>query len=127
MKRFLSLFLILSFLSCSSYQSKVQKNKTDLDRVEQIVLESNDILKKDKEFIKETLSETKDLLDKGVSESALADKWRDWVFDKWLYISLFILGVFALLVLKFKSFSWTSLIPSFSILKNKNGGQENAG
>ncbi|WP_078124758.1 hypothetical protein [Leptospira alexanderi] len=123
MKRFLSLFLILSFISCSSYQSKVEKNKIDLDRVGQIVSDSDDIPKKDKEFIRETLSETKKLLDKGVSESILADKWRDYLFNKWIYISLFVLGVFALLVLKFKSFSWTSLLPNLS--KFKSGGTEN--
>ncbi|MGJ4753486.1 hypothetical protein [Leptospira kmetyi] len=123
MKRFLALFLILSFISCSSYQSKVEKNKTDLDRVGQIVSDSDDILKSDKEFIKDTLKETKKLLDKGVSESALADKWRGYIFNKWLYISLFVLGVFALLVLKFKSFSWTSLLPN--LFQNKSGGAEN--
>lgn len=123
MKRFLALFLILSFISCSSYQSKVEKNKTDLDRVGQIVSDSGDISKSDKEFIKDTLKETKKLLDKGVSESALADKWRDYLFNKWLYISLFVLGVFALLVLKFKSFSWTSLLPN--LFKNNTGGVEN--
>ncbi|EMN90536.1 hypothetical protein [Leptospira weilii] len=125
MKQFLAFFLILSFISCSSYQSKVEKNETDLDRVGQIVLDSNDIPESDKEFIKDTLKETKKLLDKGVSESVLADKWRDYLFNKWLYISLFVLGVFALLVLKFKSFSWTSLIPNLSF--QKNGGKENAG
>ncbi|WP_016755821.1 hypothetical protein [Leptospira santarosai] len=125
MKRLISLFLILTSVSCSSYQSKVEKNKSDLDRVEQIVLGSDDIPKEDKDFVKETLKETKELLDKGVSESALADKWRDWIFNKWLYISLFVLGVIALLVLKFKSFSLTSLIPNFSF--RKSGGQENAG
>ncbi|MDI7198045.1 hypothetical protein [Leptospira santarosai] len=125
MKRFISLFIILSFVSCSSYQSKVEKNKVDLDRVEQIVLGSNDIPKEDKDFVKETLKETKSLLDKGVSESALADKWRNYLFNKWLYISLFVLGAFTLLVLKFKSFSLTSLIPNFSF--RKSGGQENAG
>ncbi|MDI7181688.1 hypothetical protein [Leptospira santarosai] len=121
MKRFLSLFLILSFVFCSSYQSKVEKNKADLDLVEQIVLESNDIPKENKEFIKETLNETKKLLDKGVSESALADKWRDYLFNKWLYVSLFVLGIIALLVLKFSSFSWSSLIPNFF-----KGGKDNA-
>ncbi|EQA71753.1 hypothetical protein [Leptospira noguchii] len=121
MKRFLTLFLILSFISCSSYQSKVEKNKTDLDQVEQIVLDSNDIPEKNKDFIKQTLKETKKLLDKGVSESALADKWRDHLFNKWLYISLFLLGAFTLLVLKFKSFSWSSLIPNFG--KSKPGGE----
>ncbi|MDI7221249.1 hypothetical protein QMM98_07705 [Leptospira santarosai] len=125
MKQPISLFLILTFVSCSSYQSKVEKNKTDLDRVEQIILESNDIPKSDKDFIKETLKETESLLDKGVSESRLADKWRDYLFNKWLYVSLFVLGIIALLVLKFKSFSLTSLIPNFSF--RKNGGQENAG
>ncbi|EMO72516.1 putative lipoprotein [Leptospira santarosai str. 200403458] len=60
MKRFISLFLILTFVSCSSYQSKVEKNKVDLDRVEQIVLESNDIPKGDKDFITKTLKETKE-------------------------------------------------------------------
>ncbi|EQA70720.1 hypothetical protein [Leptospira noguchii] len=125
MKRFLSVFIILSFTFCSSYQSKVEKNKIDLDRVEQNVLESDDIPKEDKDFVKETLKETKELLDKGVSESALADKWRDYLFDKWLYISLFVLGAFTLLVLKFKSSSLTSLIPNFSF--RKNGGPENAG
>ncbi|MDI7215800.1 hypothetical protein [Leptospira santarosai] len=121
MKRFLALFLILSFVSCSSYQSKVEKNKVDLDRVEQIVLESDDIPKEDKDFVKETLKETKELLDKGVSESRLADKWRDWIFDKWLYISLFVIGVIVLLVLKFKSFSLTSLIPNFEKSKSVGG------
>ncbi|EMS89740.1 hypothetical protein LEP1GSC073_0308 [Leptospira noguchii str. Cascata] len=91
-----------------------------MGRVEQIVLESNDIPKEDKDFVKETLEETKELLDKGVSESRIADKWRNWVFDKWLYISLFVLGAITLLVLKFKSFSWTSLIPNFE--KSKPGG-----
>ncbi|ULG87922.1 hypothetical protein FH593_15325 [Leptospira interrogans] len=113
MKRFLSLFLILSFVSCSSYQSKVEKNKDDLEQVEQIVLDSNDIPEKDKDFVKKTISETKRLLDKGVSESRLADKWRDYLFNKWLYVSLFVLGIIALLVLKFSSFSWSSLIPNF--------------
>ncbi|XDD52380.1 hypothetical protein AB3N59_18765 [Leptospira sp. WS92.C1] len=123
MKRFLTLFLIFSFISCSSYQSKVEKNKTDLDRVGQVVSDSDDISNEDKKFVKDTLNETKKLLDKGVSESALADRWRDYLFNKWLYISLFVLGVFALLVLKFKSFSWTSLIPN--LFKIKNGGSEN--
>ncbi|EMO46527.1 hypothetical protein [Leptospira santarosai] len=123
MKRFISLFLILTFVSCSSYQSKVEKNKTDLDRVEQIVLDSDDIPKKDKDFIKETLKETKELLDKGVSESRLADKWRDYLFDKWLYISLFVLGIVGLIVLKIKSFSFTSLIPDVL----KSGGRGDGG
>ncbi|AKP25952.1 putative lipoprotein [Leptospira interrogans serovar Manilae] len=122
MKRFLALFLILSFVSCSSYQAKVEKNKTDLDRVERIVLDSNDIPDADKDFIKQTLNETKELLDKGVSESALADKWRDYLFNKWLYISLFVLGLITLLVLKLKSFSLTSFVPN--IWKTKSGGEE---
>ncbi|WP_061285636.1 hypothetical protein [Leptospira interrogans] len=125
MKRLLALFLILSFISCSSYQTKVERNKTDLDKAEQIISDSNDIPKEDKDFIKETISETKKLLNKGVSESALADKWRDWVFNKWLFVSLFVLGIIALIVLKIKSFFLTSLIPNF--LFRKNGGQENAG
>ncbi|EMF80909.1 putative lipoprotein [Leptospira weilii serovar Topaz str. LT2116] len=125
MKRFLSLFLILSFVSCSSYQSKVEKNKLDLDQVEQIVLDSDDIPAEEKKFVKDTITKAKKLLDKGISESALADKWREWVFDKWLFVSLFVLGIIGLIILKIKSFSCTSLIPSFSI--SKNGGQENAG
>ncbi|EMF91981.1 hypothetical protein [Leptospira santarosai] len=121
MKRFISLFLILTFVSCSSYQSKVEKNKVDLDRVEQIVLESNDIPKGDKDFITKTLKETKKLLDKGVSESRLADRWRGWIFDKWLFVCLFVLGIVGLIVWKLKSFSFPDL--SF----RKNGGPENAG
>ncbi|MDI7209105.1 hypothetical protein [Leptospira santarosai] len=123
MKQFVSIFLILSFISCSSYQSKVEKNKVDLDRVEQMVEDAEDIPEKDKDFIKETLKETKKLLDKGVSESRLADKWRDWIFDKWLYISLFVLGIVGLIVLKIKSFSFTSLIPNIS----KSEGREGSG
>lgn len=121
MKRFISLFLILTFVSCSSYQSKVEKNKSDLDRVGQVVSDSKDISEEDKKFVKDTLSETKKLLDKGVSESRLADKWRDYLFNKWLYISLFVLGIIALLVLKFKSFSLSSLIPNYS-----KGGKDDA-
>ncbi|WP_061247646.1 hypothetical protein [Leptospira noguchii] len=122
MKRLLALFLILSFVSCASYSEKVEKNKTDLDQVEQTVLDSDDIPKKDKDFIKETLSQTKKLLDKGVSESVLADKWRNWIFNKWLYISLFVLTVITLLVLKVKS--WVSWIPNFSIFNS--GDQKDA-
>ncbi|EMP02299.1 hypothetical protein [Leptospira santarosai] len=121
MKRFLSLFLILSFVSCSSYQSKVEKNKSALDQVERIILNSNDIPKEDKDFVRKTISETKELLDKGVSESALADKWRDWIFDKWLFVCLFVLGIVGLIVWKFKFASFPDL--SF----RKNGGPENAG
>ncbi|MDI7215770.1 hypothetical protein [Leptospira santarosai] len=123
MKRFISLFLILTFISCSSYQSKVEKNKVNLDRIEQMVEDAEDIPEKDKDFVKETLKETKELLDKGVSESVLADKWRDWVFDKWLYISLFVLGIVGLIVLKIKSFSFTSLIPDVL----KSGGRGDGG
>ncbi|MBE8401330.1 hypothetical protein [Leptospira borgpetersenii] len=125
MKRLISISLILSFVSCASYSERVRENKTDLDRMEQIVFASHDIPKEDLEFIRNTLNETKELLDTGVSESALADKWRGWVFDKWLFVSLFVLGMIGLIILKINSFSWTSLIPSFSI--PKNGGQENAG
>ncbi|WP_036032845.1 lipoprotein [Leptospira noguchii] len=125
MKRILSIIIIFMFVSCATYSEKVEQNKTDLYRSEQIVLDSNDIPKEDKDFVIETLKNTKKLLNKGVSESALADRWRDWVFDKWLYISLFALGMVTLLVFKFRSFSLTSLIPNFSF--RKNGGPENAG
>ncbi|RHX91471.1 hypothetical protein DLM76_17235 [Leptospira yasudae] len=121
MKKFLSFFLILSLLSCASYQSKVEKNKAGLDRVDQIVSDSEDISEEDKTFVKEVIKESKKLLDKGVSESRLADKWRDYLFNKWLYISLFVMGLIALLVLKFKSFSLFSLISNFT-----KGGKEDA-
>ncbi|EKT85132.1 hypothetical protein [Leptospira santarosai] len=120
MKRFIAIFLIFSVLSCASYQSKVEKNKTDLDRVDRIVENSNDISKEDREFIQKTLTETKELLNTGVSESALADKWRDWIFDKWLFVCLFVLGIVGLIVWKLKSFS-------FPLSFRKNGGSENAG
>ncbi|UOG51091.1 hypothetical protein [Leptospira noguchii] len=124
MKRILSIIIIFMFVSCASYSEKVEQNKTDLYRSEQIVRDSN-ISKKDKDFVIETLKNTKKLLNKGVAESVLADRWRDWVFDKWLYITLFVLGMVTLLVFKFRSFSLTSLIPNFSF--RKNGGPENAG
>lgn len=109
MKRLISISLIFSFVSCASYSERVRENKTDLDRMEQIVFASHDIPKEDLKFIRGTLNETKELLDKGVSESALADKWRGWVFDKWLFISLFVLGMIAFLVWKLKSFSIPTL------------------
>ncbi|EMJ37994.1 hypothetical protein LEP1GSC079_1841 [Leptospira interrogans str. FPW1039] len=89
-------------------------------RVGKIVEDSN-LSKKDKVFVMGTIKETKELLNKGVSESILADKWRDWVFDKWLAISLFVLGIVTLLVFKVKS--WVSWIPNFSIF---NSGGQNA-
>ncbi|EMM71511.1 hypothetical protein [Leptospira weilii] len=122
MKYIISILLILSFVSCASYSEQVEKNKTDLDRMEQIVFASNDIPKKDMEFIKNTLSKTKELLDKGVSESALADRWREWIFNKWLFVCLFVLGAITFLVWKFNSF--TSLVPDF--LKFNLGGMGNA-
>ncbi|WP_061250596.1 hypothetical protein, partial [Leptospira interrogans] len=100
--------------SCASYSERVEQNKTDLYRVGKIVEDSN-LSKKDKDFVKRTLNETKKLLDKGVSESALADKWRNYLFNKWLYISLFVLGIVTLLVFKVKSISLTSFIPSLKI------------
>ncbi|AVV80988.1 hypothetical protein [Leptospira santarosai] len=121
MRKSIAVFLIFSVLSCASYQSKVEKNKTDLDRVDRIVENSNDISKDDREFIQKTLTETKELLNTGVSESALADKWRDWIFDKWLFVCLFVLGIVGLIVWKFKFVSFPDL--SF----RKNGGSENAG
>ncbi|TGK25377.1 hypothetical protein [Leptospira stimsonii] len=121
MKRFLALFLIFSFVSCSSYQAKVEKNKSDLDQVNEIVSDSDDIPPEEKKFVKDTITKAKKLLDKGVSESALADKWRDYLFNKWLYVSLFVLGIIALLILKFKSIPWTSLFSKFSF-----GGKEDA-
>ncbi|OLY64285.1 hypothetical protein [Leptospira santarosai] len=120
MRKSIAIFLIFSVLSCASYQSKVEKNKTDLDRVDRIVENSNDISKEDREFIQKTLTETKELLNTGVSESALADKWRDWIFDKWLFVCLFVLGIVGLIVWKLKSFS-------FPLSFRKNGGSENAG
>ncbi|KGE26916.1 hypothetical protein [Leptospira interrogans] len=113
MKRILSIIIILLSISCASYSERVEQNKTDLYRVGKIVEDSN-LSKKDKVFVIETIKETKELLNKGVSESILADKWRDYLFNKWLYISLFVLGVITLLVLKLKSFS-TSFIPSLKI------------
>ncbi|EKR84517.1 hypothetical protein LEP1GSC099_1736 [Leptospira interrogans str. UI 08452] len=92
----------------------------DLYRVGKIVEDSN-LSKKDKDFVKRTLNETKKLLDKGVSESALADKWRNYLFNKWLYISLFVLGIVTLLVFKVKSISLTSFIPI--LWKSKIGGE----
>ncbi|EMJ96611.1 hypothetical protein [Leptospira alstonii] len=121
MNRLISIFLIFSFVSCASYSEQVKQNEIDLDRVGQIVLASNDIPKGDIEFVKKTLSKTKKLLDKGVSESALADKWRDWVFDKWLFVFLFVLGAITFFVWKLKSFSIS--FPSLG----KSGGVENAG
>ncbi|MDI7164126.1 hypothetical protein [Leptospira santarosai] len=121
MRKSIAIFLIFSVLSCASYQSKVDKNKTNLDRVDRIVENSNDISKEDREFIQKTLTETKELLNKGVSESALADRWRGWIFDKWLFVCLFVLGIVGLIVWKLKSFSFPDL--SF----RKNGGSENAG
>ncbi|EQA61798.1 hypothetical protein [Leptospira alexanderi] len=106
MKHIISILLIFSFVSCASYSEQVKQNETDLDRMEQIVFASNDIPKTDMEFIKNTLSKTKELLDKGVEESVLADKWRDWIFDKWLFIALFVLGAVSFLVWKLKSFSF---------------------
>ncbi|UOG54596.1 hypothetical protein [Leptospira noguchii] len=113
MKRILSIIIIFMFVSCASYSEKVEQNKTDLYRSEQIVRDSN-ISKKDKDFVIETLKNTKKLLNKGVAESVLADRWRDWVFGKWLYITLFVLGMVTLLVFKFRS--WFSWIPDFSAL-----------
>ncbi|UOG50305.1 hypothetical protein [Leptospira noguchii] len=121
MKRILSIIIIFISVSCTSYSEKVEQNKTDLYRSEQIVLDSNDIPKEDKDFVIETLKNTKKLLNKGVAESVLADRWRDWVFDKWLYISLFVLGMVTLLVFKFQS--WFSWIPNLSIF---NGGRNDA-
>ncbi|WP_010579298.1 hypothetical protein [Leptospira alexanderi] len=115
MKHIISILLIFSFVSCASYSEQVRQNEIDLDRVEQIVFASNDIPKADMEFIKNTLSKTKELLDKGVDESALADRWREWIFNKWLFVCLFVLGVIAFLVWKLKSFSIPTLGISGSI------------
>ncbi|EMJ66469.1 hypothetical protein LEP1GSC051_0122 [Leptospira sp. P2653] len=90
--------------------------------MEQIVFASADIPESDMEFVKRTLEQTKELLDKGVSESALADRWRDWIFNKWLFVCLFVLGAITFLVWKFNSF--TSLVPDF--LKFNLGGMGNA-
>ncbi|EKO16382.1 hypothetical protein LEP1GSC081_1349 [Leptospira kirschneri str. H1] len=90
-------------------------------RVGKIVEDSN-LSQKDKVFVIETLQDTKKLLNKGVSESILADKWRDYLFSKWLYISLFVLGIVTLLVFKIKS--WASWIPDFSAFNS--GGQKDA-
>ncbi|UMQ56151.1 hypothetical protein FH582_12070 [Leptospira interrogans] len=120
MKRILSIIIILLSISCASYSEQVEQNKTDLYRVGKIVEDSN-LSKKDKVFVMGTIKETKELLNKGVSESILADKWRDWVFDKWLAISLFVLGIVTLLVFEVKS--WVSWIPNFSIF---NSGGQNA-
>lgn len=113
MKYIISILLILSFVSCASYSERVRQNETDLDRMEQIVFASADIPKSDMEFVKNTIRETKELLDKGVSESALADRWREWIFNKWLFVVLFVLGIAGLIVWKLKSFS--SLIPTLGI------------
>ncbi|MDL5247631.1 hypothetical protein QRD38_18030, partial [Leptospira weilii] len=104
MKQLISIFLIFSFVSCASYSEQVTQNKTDLDRMEQIVFASNDIPESDMEFVKRTLEQTKELLDKGVEESVLADRWRDWIFNKWLFVVLFVLGAITFLVWKLKSF-----------------------
>ncbi|UML86444.1 hypothetical protein FH587_13655 [Leptospira interrogans] len=120
MKRLLSIIIILLSISCASYSERVEQNKIDLYRAGKIVEDSN-LSKKDKVFVMGTIKETKELLNKGVSESILADKWRDWVFDKWLAISLFVLGIVTLLVFKVKS--WVSWIPNFSIF---NSGGQNA-
>lgn len=114
MKRILSIIIILLSISCASYSERVEQNKMDLYRVGKIVEDSN-LSKKDKVFVIETIKETKELLNKGVSESILADKWRDYLFNKWLYISLFVLGIVTLLVFKVKSISLTSFIPSLKI------------
>ncbi|EQA61856.1 hypothetical protein [Leptospira alexanderi] len=122
--KYISILLIFSFVSCASYSEQVKQNETDLDRMEQIVFASNDIPKTDMEFIKNTLSKTKKLLDKGVDESVLADRWREWIFNKWLFVALFVLGIAGLIVLKFNSFSLASLVPDF--LKFNLGGMGNA-
>ncbi|UMQ56618.1 hypothetical protein [Leptospira interrogans] len=120
MKRILSIIIILLSISCASYSERVEQNKIDLYRAGKIVEDSN-LSKKDKVFVIETLQDTKKLLNKGVSESILADKWRDYLFSKWLAISLFVLGIVTLLVFKVKS--WVSWIPNFSIF---NSGGQNA-
>ncbi|WP_036058279.1 hypothetical protein [Leptospira sp. P2653] len=122
MKYIISILLIFSFVSCASYSERVRQNEIDLDRMEQIVFASADIPESDMEFVKRTLEQTKELLDKGVSESALADRWRDWIFNKWLFVCLFVLGAITFLVWKFNSF--TSLVPDF--LKFNLGGMGNA-
>ncbi|ULG86595.1 MULTISPECIES: hypothetical protein [Leptospira] len=121
MKRILSIIIILLSISCASYSERVEQNKIDLYRVGKIVEDSN-LSQKDKVFVIETLQDTKKLLNKGVSESILADKWRDYLFSKWLYISLFVLGIVTLLVFKIKS--WASWIPDFSAFNS--GGQKDA-
>ncbi|UPY77996.1 hypothetical protein FH581_003760 [Leptospira weilii] len=122
MKYIISILLIFSFVSCASYSERVRQNEIDLDRMEQIVFASNDIPESDMEFVKRTLEQTKELLDKGVEESVLADRWRDWIFNKWLFVVLFVLGAITFLVWKFNSF--TSLVPDF--LKFNLGGMGNA-
>ncbi|ULH30398.1 hypothetical protein [Leptospira weilii] len=122
MKYIISILLIFSFVSCASYSERVRQNEIDLDRMEQIVFASADIPESDMEFVKRTLEQTKELLDKGVEESVLADRWRDWIFNKWLFVVLFVLGAITFLVWKFNSF--TSLVPDF--LKFNLGGMGNA-